>query len=97
MMLFLAGVGGAFCVYFAIYRHHRLKTVYSNIREFWPSIFFDLFMYLLCGGIVGTVLAARTEEACLYGAMWQGFIGLAIAKEERHIKEISEGSNSNEH
>lgn len=79
--VFLVGMVGAFVVYMLYYRETRIRKVlekptWDNLRV----LTFDLFVYLICGGLVTLFLISpeSSKEAFMGGATWQGIVGGTI-------------------
>jgi multisubunit Na+/H+ antiporter MnhB subunit len=71
---------GAFVMYMMVYRETRVMKFFKNPKTNWPIFFFDIFVYLICGGLVTLffISPSSDKEAFLSGATWQGLMGGAL-------------------
>ena len=87
------GTAGAFVVYCLMYRETRFAEFIENPREHWRVLFFDLVIYLGCGGLL-TVFWAEPKtfkEAFTTGCAWQGIAGATfVGTELKALKRYTE-------
>ena len=82
---FFPALAGSGVVYALLYQRSRLDE--QNLR----IVAFDLFVYLLCGGLVTTLLIepCNVQGAFAAGAGWQGSVGgFAAGTELRVLKQL---------
>lgn len=96
--IFLYGVAGAFVIYAFMYRETRIMEFSKNPKKNWRILFFDMMIFLVCGGLLAMFILVEptVKEAFMAGAGWQGIVGGFTSNLESTSlrKELSEKNES---
>ncbi len=78
-------------VYYLIYRETRLILFLKEPRKEWRVFVFDLFIYVVCGGLVTVFVIdpSTLKEAFIGGCAWEGLVGGTIAGKELKMIEVA--------
>lgn len=98
---FLIGVAGALVMYIIIFRHSRFTDFRKDPKKNFPIVLWDVFMYLIAGGLVTVFLIApqTIKEAFLGGATWEGALGglllnIEHGKRKKYLETIDSSQRS---